>query len=747
MAGWACPGQTMSNGALEQLCEALGIAARYYDIWGGERHAPMETRLAVLAALGFAVDDDASAAAALGVRENLAWQRGLPPVCVLAEGSTELALRLTVPASGTSAPMRWRVEAENGAIQEGELPTTTFAADERRTVEGTDWLATPIRIPLDVGLGYHRVVLETRLSSGAPWQAQTTLVVAPERCYRPASLAHAQRVWGLSAQLYAVRSTRNWGIGDFTDLRRLVEFAAQAGAGVVGVSPLHALFPHNPDHASPYSPSSRLFLNTLHLDIEAIPEFAECGAARRLVATDAFQTRLQGLRASEQLRYGDVAAAKSEVLALLYSHFRAKHVAGGDDRARKFRDFQIQEGPALRRHALYEALQAHLHARNPDLWGWPVWPLAYRHPDGEAVAAFAQQHPEEIEAREYAQWQARTQLDRVGQRAAELGLAVGLYQDLAVGVDSGGAETWAEHDAFALAVRVGAPPDDFNLEGQNWGLPPWHPGRLREAGYAPLVRTLRTNMRAAGALRIDHIMGLARQFWIPEGAGPADGTYVRYPLTDLLRVLALESVRNRCLVVGEDLGTVPDEVREGLASFDVLSYRLLYFSKAADGSFLPPDAYPARAVVCASTHDLPTLAGYWAGVDIEVRRQLGLFPAPSSCEAQLAGRAEDRARLLSALAHEGLLPAALGADATASLEMTPALASAIHRFLARSPARLLMVQLEDLLGQREQVNLPGTTDAYPNWRRKLALDLERWSDEPRVDAILSAVRAERGQPG
>ena len=747
--------------AIQRLCARLGVADGYHDIWGKQHEAPESTRLALLAALGHPVRDEASAAAELEAIESKAWRRGLPPVCVVhvdtdgdgaqarpgagdatapGEEPDGVTVRASLPAAAAGAALRWRVDAEDGAVHEGELPPGALAAEARRTLDGVEWVAGPLHVPVALAPGYHRLTVASPAHT-----VHTSLIVAPRRCYRPAALRDDGRVWGLSAQLYALRSARNWGIGDFTDLLRLVELAADAGAGVVGVSPLHALFPHEPAHASPYSPSSRLFLNTLHVDVEAVAEFAHCDAARARVADEDFQARLRALRGEELVRYEEVAAAKDEVMAILWRHFRDHHLAHGDARAQAFREFQRGEGEALRRHALYEVLQARLHADDPSVWSWSQWPEALRDPGAAAVADFARESSDAIEAREYAQWQAREQLDRAGRRAWELGLAVGLYQDLAVGVDAGGSETWSDPHAFALGARVGAPPDDFNLAGQDWGLPPWRPEALRESAYAPFVRTLRASMRAAGALRIDHVMGLARSFWIPPGGGAAAGTYVHYPLADLMGVLALESHRNQCLVVGEDLGTVPEAVRDALEAYDILSYRLLYFCKDHDGAFAAPQDFPARALVCAATHDLPTLAGFWAGGDLEVRRELGLFPDDAHYESQVVGRAEDRARLLLALSREGLLPEGHEADPQAHAEMTPELAAAIHRYLARSPSRLLTVQLEDLLGQREQVNLPGTTDAYPNWRRRLPLDLEAWADEPRIDAILGALRDERGR--
>src|SRR6185503_6644622 len=325
------------------------------------------------------------------------------------------------------------------------------------------------------------------------------------------------------------------------------------------------------------------------------------------------------------------------------------------ERGRAFRSFQADGGERLRQHALFEALQDHFHREDKSVWGWPVWPEAYRRPDSPEVARFAEIHAERVELYQYLQWQVALQLEQAAAHAQALELPVGLYQDLAISVDRGGAESWAHQDLYAVGASVGAPPDEVNLTGQNWGLPPLRPARLRAARYDPFIATLRANMRYAGALRFDHVMGLARLYWIPPGASAADGAYVHYPFDDLLSILALESHRNRCMVIGEDLGTVPDEVRTGLARTGVLSYRLLYFERTAAGDFKAPADYPVDALVAATTHDLATLPGYWEGHDLELRHELGLFSSEAQRQQYVANRTEERARLARALDQKKLL--------------------------------------------------------------------------------------------
>ena len=727
---------------LERLCERYHIASEYQDIWGKHHPTSADTRRALLAAMGISTESDEAMENALAQADANDFCRLLPPVQVVREDEVFINIAVNVSEKHINHRFRWTLIQENNDSSSGEFYLTdlNLVAQQRVGSESLQrYLLVLSKIP---PLGYHHLALHDLDESDNEPLATMSLIVVPTTCYQPEAVRNGGRVWGLAVQLYAVRSSRNWGIGDYTDLVRVLEFSAQTGAGLVGLNPLHALFPHNPTHASPYSPSSRLFLNILYLDVEAVPDFTECSEARKRVASEDFQAQLRALRATEQVDYVGVAQAKMSILTILYNYFRRHHLNAGSERGEAFHHFRAKQGVMLHRHALYEALQAWLHHQDSAVWGWPAWPEPYRHPESEAVAAFSAEHEERVTFFEYLQWQAHRQLQAAGQRAYELGLGVGLYQDLAVSVDIGGAEAWSHQELYALQARIGSPPDDFNLKGQDWGLPPWSPQRLREQVYTPFIATLRQTMRAAGALRIDHVMALRRLFWVPPGKLPIDGSYVFYPFQDMLGILALESQRNHCLVVGEDLGTVPDDVREALHPLGV-SHRLFYFEKMADGSFKPSQDFQSQALVAVATHDLPTLAGYWQGLDLELRQQLDLFPSAELREQQVITRAEDRARLLMALERENLLPVNMSVQSVIP-QMTTELAIAIHQYLARTPSQVMIVQLEDILGQVDQINLPGTTDQYPNWRRKLPLDLDLWKEDARVLAFGNALRDERG---
>jgi (1->4)-alpha-D-glucan 1-alpha-D-glucosylmutase len=536
-----------------------------------------------------------------------------------------------------------------------------------------------VRRQLEAALGRPRKARRLRLEKG--------------RCWQPELLERGGRIWGFAVQLYGLRSARNWGIGDFGDLRALVELAAGLGASIVGVNPLHAT------QGSPYSPSSRHALNFAYLDVEAIPEYGQCEPARRLVESRAFQARLAKLRAAELVDYAGVAAAKQEVLELVFRSTRPK----GNGQTRELRDF-----------AVFEALREKLGG------GWQQWPEKYRDPGSPEVRRFIEKHRRRVAFHAFVQARAREQLDAVQARALALGMPAGLYFDLALGADRGGAEVWADQAAYALQASCGAPPDEFNPRGQDWGLPPYSPRALRAKGYAPFAALLRANMPRGGALRMDHVMALMRLYWIPLGNKPEQGGYVRYPLEELLSVLCKASRESQCAVIGEDLGTVPPALRDALGAHGVLSYRPLLFEK------VPSGRYPREAMVCVSTHDLPTWRGYWAGRDLDWREKLGLSVDARKERDQ---RRSDQQKLKSLLEKEGL-------DASAA---------SAHAFIARTPCKIAVVQPEDVFEIAEQANLPGTVAEHPNWRRKLPAPLEQWAADPRLAGLAQAFAERRAQ--
>lgn len=565
-----------------------------------------------------------------------------------------------------------------------------------------------------------------------------TILIAPPQCWQPEGLRCGARWWGITAQMYALRSEHSWGIGDFSDLLHCVRTAAAHGASFVGISPLHALRADQAGAASPYSPSSRLALNVLHIDVTAVPEYRECKKTQALSNEPSFRARLEAARQSETVDYETVAALKNAALSQLWQTFCINAAAGDGARGRDFDAFRQTHAQTLGVHALYEALQLAQRQQDANMWGWPAWPESLRDMHGPAVTAFAQEHADAVAYRFWLQWIAHEQLQRVSRCARDL-MPIGLYCDLAVGAADGGTDTWAQPGLYARGMNVGAPPDPLSTQGQDWGLPPVNPVALAAAHYQPFRQLLTAVMQPAGALRMDHVMALMRLFW----TGPDGGTYVRYPLESLLAVLAIESHRHRCLVIGEDLGNVAPRMREAMASHAVLSYKPLIFERLDSGAFRPPAQWPSHALAVVSTHDLPTLAGFWAADDIAIQNHLGWLDTDAQVAALLA-RSHDRNHLLAALQNEALLPDGVTLDPQSSPEMTQNLAAAVHAWLARTPCQLLGLQLEDLTGQREQPNVPGTTeDRHPNWRRRMAIPLEQLSSHPFFVAITAAVHGQR----
>jgi len=728
--------RTMDLNLLQPLCAHYGIAPDYHDLWGTHHVVAPQALLALLGAFDPQLAGNPSLPQALERAKADTWNQPMAPVVAIRDDYTRWGVTIRLPRH--TEQLHWQLRMEDGdLVAEGQVQLHPLGESGQSDRDGVTWVERQLPIDRRLDSGYYRLRADHS-------DAECLVVCAPQRCYRPAAIHDGRRIWGPAVQLYALRSARNWGIGDFGDLRVLIRQMAARGADIIGLNPLHALFTHNPAHASPYSPSSRQQLNPLYIDVPAVPDFADCTRARTHVQSPQFQQLLAELRALPLVDHAAVTRVKREVLAMLHAHFAAHHLGAQPDAdGRAFLAFVAQGGEALRLHALFEAIQAHLHAADAAIWGWPAWPPQWQDPAGACATAFAREHADQLQWQQYLQWQASRQLADAHEACRGAGMGVGLYLDLAVSVDRGGSDTWGNQGCFAVDTSVGAPPDDFNLDGQGWGLPPLRPDRLRQQHYRVFIDTLRCNMRGAGALRIDHVMGLMRLFWIPPGCTPRDGAYVHYPLDEMMAIVALESQRNRCLVIGEDLGTVADDMRHALARNDVLSYRLLYFERQGDGSFTPPAHYPPAALVAIGTHDLATLPGWWGAHDLQQRLQLGMLSEPQLLEHQLFARMQDRTRLVIALCQAGLLPRDALTAAVTSASLPANVRNAVHAWVAAAPSAVMMVQLEDVLGVIDQVNVPSTVDECPNWRRKLPLDLDALASDPAMNALADAVAARR----
>ncbi len=718
----------MDTTLIERMARLRGVGDAYHDYRGDLRYFSLKTKTDILRTMGCAVDDPAALAAELSEVE-MARCRQLLPAIATAHGP-QVGVDLNIPAREFGASMAWTVNLEDGGRRAGVVSSADCREIWRGEIERSWITRRRLELPGDLPAGYHE--LEIKIANLV---SRGSLVVSPPTCFEPAAIVQGRRLWGVAVQLYTVRSRDNWGIGDFADLKQLIRWLAPRGAGFIGLNPLHALAPADPGRSSPYSASNRHFLNVLYIAVPAVPEFSECAAARARVGEPQFAARLDELRAVPLVDYCGVADAKLEILELLFREFRERHLSASTERAFEFRAFVAAGGTLLQSHARFDALDQHLRATLSTPSGWLSWPEEYRDVNGAAVRHFAAAHPERVEFFLYLQWLAHEQLTGAQALARELGMPIGLYGDYAVGSNPSGSETWVDTASYRMHAEIGAPPDPLALKGQGWGIPPQDPFVMESERLLGFVRLIRNNMRYYGALRLDHVMSLFRLWWVAAGDSPAEGAYVHYPLQQLLTVLALESARAACLVVGEDLGVVPDEMRRAMPEFGLYHYKVLLFEKDG-GRFRRPDEFVRRALGTVTTHDMPTLRAYWEGRDIDLRQRLNLYPSNDIQDEVLREREWDRVALLAALDEQGLRPTA---PASPSEPFTPALVEALHVYLARSNTILVALQIEDLLGMVDPVNVPGTDREYPNWGRKLTADIEDMVTRADLDASFAAV--------
>ncbi|HET9864984.1 MAG TPA: 4-alpha-glucanotransferase [Steroidobacteraceae bacterium] len=717
---------------IERLARARGIGDAYHSYRGELQHFSLQTKAAILAAMHCRLDDAAVLEEQIRESEAVHPRGLLGEVIVLRHGAR--AARINTPAIEHNARLEWRVELEDGGERRGEVRAWDLPERGSYERDGRWFVLRDLPLPHDLPPGYHRLHLELEFAG----RDACPLIVAPDKCHEPAALAAGGRLWGVAVQLYTLRSARNWGIGDFTDLEEVLRLAAAHGADFVGMSPVHALFPSDPTLYSPYSASSRHALNVMYIDVAAVPEVRESRRAQVLMNDPAFRARLAQVRAATHVDYAAVASLKMPVLEAAFERFRGEHLARHTTRAAACRAFLRERGEPMRLHTLFDAIDAHMRRTHGTGAGWLHWPEEYRHPASPAVQRFAATHADAVDFHGYLQWLAAGQLAAVRQLARELSLEVGLYGDYAVGVNASGSETWSDQSLYCMGAAIGAPPDPLGVAGQEWGIPPQDPRALRRAAFRPFVALLRASMRHCGALRLDHVMALFRQWWVPRGFKSSDGGYVHYPLEELLGVVALESHRQQCLVVGEDLGVVPEEIRRALPQFGVYHYKVVMFEQR-DGEFVAPGDYVRQALATVTTHDLPTLHGWWSGHDIELWEQLGFYADAAVAAQARAHRGVERERLLRALRRQGLWP-----DQPAEIPgFSVELARAVHVFLARSRAALVTVQLEDMIGMREPVNLPGTSTQYPNWTRRMTADAADIFARPEVCAMTKAIAEAR----
>jgi 4-alpha-glucanotransferase len=713
--------QQQQRQSLAELAARYHIATQYEDANGRQVVVPDHTLVAVLAAFGVAAETEDERRAALRAHDRSYWSRSLPSVIVARAGTpTPFWAHVT-----HGEPARLWIRLEDGTVWAGlrqlDNFTPPYDLDGRLVGEAT------FELPGNLPLGYHRLHID---ESGSDEGA--AVIVTPAELTIPERLG-SRRAWGLATQLYSVRSKNSWGIGDLTDLTDLAVWAgSRHRAGYVLVNPLHAAAPSAPMEPSPYLPTSRRFVNPLYLRVEAVPEFAYVRGRRR---TRKMRDDVQaGAKRVDSIDRDAAWTAKRAALEQLHQVPRS---AGRDIAYAAFRD---REGRALDDFATWCALAE---AYGSD---WHDWPMDCRHPDGPGIAAFATEHTDEIDFHRWLQWQLDVQLTTAQAHALAAGMALGIMHDLAVGAHPNGADAWALQDVLALGVSAGAPPDAFNQQGQDWSQPPWRPDALVRQEYRPFRSMVNAVLRHAGGVRIDHIIGLFRLWWIPKGAKPTEGTYVYYDHEAMIGILALEAHRAGALVVGEDLGTVEPWVRDYLRERGIFGTSILWFEADDDGGPRPANRWREYCLSSVTTHDLPPTAGYLAGDHVRLRDRLGLLTR--SFDDELAGDRAEQEAWLAELRRVGLL--AGDADEPATVDDV---VLALHRYLGRTPSKLLALSLSDAVGDRRTQNQPGTTDEYPNWRMPLCgpkgrqLLLEDVFRDRRTATLADAMRAAVGGDG
>lgn len=728
---------------IQKFADKVGIARTYRSIYGEEIKISDQARVAALGAMGLPIHDSRKLEEYIEHEENNYFVQVLDPVLVADEKTRVFTLLRTPADLSEKALLDVTITLEDGTkITDSFLLLEAEIADYKVS-RGIEYDLRRLFLPDDLPLGYHQLEVVIRDGQRRIAPKPLSLIIAPTRCYVPEALQEGRKIWGLSVQLYALRSKNNWGIGDFADLRDLLKYTARRGGEFVGVNPLHAGYPANPDPdmVSPYSPSSRAWLNIIYIRVEDIPEYSSCPQAVDMVSGKAFQQKLRALREREFVDYRQVLELKLSVLRVLFSKLRL------DDkrslRGRKFIDFIEKGGQSLLNMATYDALQASLYAQGHNAYGFNVFPREYQQASSPFIKAWQDEHADEVRFYCYLQFIAQEQLDAAMAAAKKEHMVIGAYRDLAVGVAPGSCDVWSDElGIYRRSSSIGAPPDPLGPLGQSWGLAPMDPHRLKQAAYAPIIELYRKNMQSCGALRIDHAAGLARLWWVPPENDPVNGAYVENNMHDMLGILALESVRNQCLIIAEDLGTIPDPLRIALKQYGTYSYKLFFGERAGDGGFIAPQDYEPQALSALTTHDMATLKGWWGELDLSLGEKLGIYSALIAGRLS-ADRKNAKQRILDSL--HGLLSVGpeVPCHAEDCPEMTPMLAKGLQVHMCRGSCALYSAQLEDFIGVEKPVNIPGTFREYPNWRRKLTLNLDEIFSMPYVIELTDAMTRAR----
>ena len=694
---------------LKQLADKLGIATSYKDsgLVSKEYEIPDTTIRYISEKLGYKAGNLGEVEKSLSDFEKRRWQTTLENIYVVEQGN--IHIDAVIPKEQEQSYFALQAENKDTGISSA-VTFDIIPTGEIFTIGKTLYAKMLITVTSDLPIGYYKITFTV-----GDKNYQSTLAVAPKECYENEALQEG-KTWGYAIQLYALKSEHNWGVGDFSDLQRFVEICSRCGADVIGVNPLNVLVHTYPENASPYNSISRLFLNPIYIDVEAVPEF-------KSEDKEVIKDKLDEVRASSLIKYEEVYPLKIEVLEKLYGRFMADLTS---QRQREFHDFVEAQGEDLHRLALFQTLYDIKSTYR--FGGWKSWEDEFQTPNSIEIRKFAEEHADTIRFFKFLQFEAFRQFKLVEEKIKECGLKIGLYRDLAVGVGKDSAELWSDHDLFIKDLGAGAPPDAFFPAGQKWGLGAFNPYVLKERSYEPFIKILRANMQGAGALRIDHVMGLMRLYMIPDKEDDG-GTYVMYNLKDMLNIVALESKRNQCQIVGESIGNVPEGFIEELEAKNIYSLSVLWAERKdlGWGDFNSPWEYPLKAFMSVGTHDMAPLRMWWFGYDIALMHDLNMMTDEEKNGAYHK-REQDRWKLLHILDINGCWPEdnLRKGDYLYGEAYPEGIEEAVHTFAAKTNSKVFLAQLEDILHVEKMQNLPGTDiDKHPNWRRKLPVSLEK----------------------
>ncbi|MEW6068662.1 MAG: 4-alpha-glucanotransferase [Nitrospirota bacterium] len=718
---------------IDELSKIYEIIPEYWDISGKSHETSLETKKAILRSMKLKIGSAKELTKEINEYKWKSWKNFIEPVYIVSVNSLPFTIPLYIPIKDGDErrlSISLSIKNEQGREHKSIFEGDAIIISEVQWIDKKRYIKINLQDIVQQDIGYYEINVECKhIENIFPGnrnklQKKSRLIIAPDACYIPPEL-EKERIWGLSVNLYSIRSNRNWGIGDFGDLKKIARWIYDLKGGFVGINPLHVIPNTKPFGISPYFPLSRLYKNFIYLDIEKIPDVMESEDVMAIITSDEnFKKELDELKNAGLIDYEKIASLKENILRKAFDIFHRRHYILNSPRSIAFKKFISENKTSLESFSLFMAIWNYM-ATTKNIYRWQEWPAEYHSQKSKAVRAFKKTNEKEIVFYQYVQWLIDEQLKEVFIETKNLNMPLGLYFDLAIGSVGGGSDVWNYKDVIADDADVGAPPDDFSPNGQNWGFPPLIPEKLKDSGYEFFIQTIRKNMKYGGALRIDHALGMFRLFWIPEGISSKDGAYVKYPEDALLHIIALESVRNKTMVIAEDLGTMGENVREMLKKFNMLSYRLFYFERNyPDPSFVTPEKYPEMALCAITTHDLPTIYGYWAGHDFEVKKQLGIYKDEKLLQEQINERKRDKELILSALKSLKIILDNHSPKSENFMQMTPELCLAIYHYLALTPCKLLLISLDDIIGTVNQQNMPGTIAEYPNWLQKTPLTLE-----------------------